>query len=157
MEGGGCWGRLGTFAASLTGFSFPEYLCHVYVRSDGLAGVVIADNEYPQRVCFTLLDKVRVCARSCFRGLLQSPCPGTRRAFGQSELATSVWASFWSSFAKTVHSCLCPQLIQKGWRRRITKVVRGQEHHSWNCGVVLVGKALQDRVQPFPQRGQGHL
>ncbi|NXX21082.1 YKT6B protein, partial [Podargus strigoides] len=35
-----------------------EYLCHVYVRSDGLAGVVIADNEYPQRVCFTLLDKV---------------------------------------------------------------------------------------------------
>ncbi|NXE30868.1 YKT6B protein, partial [Ardeotis kori] len=35
-----------------------EYLCHVYVRSDGLAGVVIADNEYPPRVCFTLLDKV---------------------------------------------------------------------------------------------------
>lgn len=35
-----------------------EYLCHVYVRNDGLAGVVIADNEYPQRVCFTLLDKV---------------------------------------------------------------------------------------------------
>ncbi|XP_064493871.1 synaptobrevin homolog YKT6 isoform X2 [Pseudopipra pipra] len=34
-----------------------EYLCHVYVRNDGLAGVVIADNEYPQRVCFTLLDK----------------------------------------------------------------------------------------------------
>ncbi|NXG64029.1 YKT6 protein, partial [Hemiprocne comata] len=35
-----------------------EYLCHVYVRGDGLAGVVIADTEYPQRVCFTLLDKV---------------------------------------------------------------------------------------------------
>ncbi|XP_075379882.1 synaptobrevin homolog YKT6 [Mycteria americana] len=35
-----------------------DYLCHVYVRNDGLAGVVIADNEYPQRVCFTLLDKV---------------------------------------------------------------------------------------------------
>ncbi|NWR56731.1 YKT6B protein, partial [Bucorvus abyssinicus] len=35
-----------------------EYLCHVYVRNDGLAGVVIADTEYPQRVCFTLLDKV---------------------------------------------------------------------------------------------------
>uniref|UniRef100_A0A672UK30 YKT6 v-SNARE homolog n=1 Tax=Strigops habroptila TaxID=2489341 RepID=A0A672UK30_STRHB len=35
-----------------------EYLCHVYVRNDGLAGVVIADNEYPPRVCFTLLDKV---------------------------------------------------------------------------------------------------
>ncbi|PKK17640.1 hypothetical protein A306_00014252 [Columba livia] len=36
----------------------PQYLCHVYVRTDGLAGVVIADTEYPQRVCFTLLDKV---------------------------------------------------------------------------------------------------
>uniref|UniRef100_A0A2H6NGA9 Longin domain-containing protein n=1 Tax=Micrurus carvalhoi TaxID=3147026 RepID=A0A2H6NGA9_9SAUR len=35
-----------------------EYLCHVYVRNDGLAGVVIADHEYPSRVCFTLLDKV---------------------------------------------------------------------------------------------------
>ncbi|KYO41276.1 synaptobrevin-like protein YKT6 [Alligator mississippiensis] len=35
-----------------------EYLCHVYVRSDGLAGVVVADSEYPPRVCFTLLDKV---------------------------------------------------------------------------------------------------
>ncbi|OCT90026.1 synaptobrevin homolog YKT6-B [Xenopus laevis] len=35
-----------------------EYLCHVYVRNDSLAGVVIADNEYPPRVCFTLLEKV---------------------------------------------------------------------------------------------------
>ncbi|KAK3521319.1 hypothetical protein QTP70_003158 [Hemibagrus guttatus] len=35
-----------------------EYLCHVYVRNDCLSGVVIADNEYPSRVCFTLLDKV---------------------------------------------------------------------------------------------------
>lgn len=35
-----------------------EYLCHVYVRNDNLGAVVIADNEYPQRVCFTLLDKV---------------------------------------------------------------------------------------------------
>ncbi|XP_069622801.1 synaptobrevin homolog YKT6 [Ranitomeya imitator] len=35
-----------------------EYLCHVYVRNDSLAGVVIADAEYPQRVCFTLLEKV---------------------------------------------------------------------------------------------------
>lgn len=38
-----------------------EYLCHVYVRSDSLSGVVIADNEYPSRVCFTLLDKVGSC------------------------------------------------------------------------------------------------
>ena len=36
----------------------PEYLCHVYVRNDDLSAVVIADHEYPQRVCFTLLDKV---------------------------------------------------------------------------------------------------
>lgn len=41
----------------------PEYLCHVYVRNDSLGAVVIADNEYPSRVCFTLLDKV------CFRSL----------------------------------------------------------------------------------------
>lgn len=37
-----------------------EYLCHVYVRSDSLAGVVIADSEYPSRVAFTLLEKVSV-------------------------------------------------------------------------------------------------
>ncbi|AWP07433.1 putative synaptobrevin -like YKT6 [Scophthalmus maximus] len=35
-----------------------EYLCHVYVRNDSLGAVVIADTEYPQRVAFTLLDKV---------------------------------------------------------------------------------------------------
>ncbi|XP_034026635.1 synaptobrevin homolog YKT6 [Thalassophryne amazonica] len=35
-----------------------EYLCHVYVRNDNLSAVAIADNEYPQRVCFTLLEKV---------------------------------------------------------------------------------------------------
>ncbi|XP_027889608.1 synaptobrevin homolog YKT6 [Xiphophorus couchianus] len=35
-----------------------EYLCHVYVRNDNLSAVVISDSEYPQRVCFTLLDKV---------------------------------------------------------------------------------------------------
>lgn len=34
------------------------YLCHVYVRNDSLAGVVIADSEYPSRVAFTLLEKV---------------------------------------------------------------------------------------------------
>ncbi|KAM5203811.1 synaptobrevin homolog YKT6 [Hipposideros larvatus] len=35
-----------------------EYLCHVYVRNDSLAGVVISDSEYPSRVAFTLLEKV---------------------------------------------------------------------------------------------------
>lgn len=35
-----------------------EYQCHVYVRNDSLAGVLISDHEYPQRVAFTLLNKV---------------------------------------------------------------------------------------------------
>ncbi|EDL96089.1 rCG36361 [Rattus norvegicus] len=34
------------------------YFCHVYIRSDGLAGVVIANNVYLSRVAFTLLEKV---------------------------------------------------------------------------------------------------
>ena len=33
-------------------------MVHVYVRNDSLAGVVIADSEYPSRVAFTLLEKV---------------------------------------------------------------------------------------------------
>lgn len=39
-----------------------DYLCHVYVRNDSLAGVVIADKDYPGRVAFTLLGKVFVVA-----------------------------------------------------------------------------------------------
>lgn len=35
-----------------------EYICHVYVNSNNLGGVVIADAEYPQRVAHTLLNKV---------------------------------------------------------------------------------------------------
>ncbi|XP_046565654.1 synaptobrevin homolog YKT6-like [Haliotis rubra] len=35
-----------------------EYMCHVYVRSDGLTGVLVGDHEYPQRVAHTLLNKV---------------------------------------------------------------------------------------------------
>ena len=33
------------------------FVAHVYVRSDGLAGVVMADKEYPPRVAFTLITK----------------------------------------------------------------------------------------------------
>ena len=33
------------------------FVAHAYVRSDGLAGVVMADKEYPVRVAFTLLTK----------------------------------------------------------------------------------------------------
>ena len=35
-----------------------EYMCHCFVRSDSLAGVLISDHEYPQRVSYTLLSKV---------------------------------------------------------------------------------------------------
>lgn len=33
-------------------------MCHVYVRGDGLAGVLISDQEYPNRVSHTLITKV---------------------------------------------------------------------------------------------------
>ena len=33
------------------------FSAHTYVRGDGLAGVVMADKEYPMRVAFTLLTK----------------------------------------------------------------------------------------------------
>ena len=35
-----------------------DYVCHVYVRADGLSGVVIANQDYPQRVAHTLITKV---------------------------------------------------------------------------------------------------
>lgn len=35
-----------------------EYMCHVYVRGDNLAGVLISDHDYPHRVSHTLLTKV---------------------------------------------------------------------------------------------------
>ena len=39
--------------------SIAEYVCHVFVRSDSLGAVLIGDHEYPSRVAFTLLNKVR--------------------------------------------------------------------------------------------------
>lgn len=35
-----------------------DYLWHVYVQNDSLAGVIITDNECPSLVAFTLLEKV---------------------------------------------------------------------------------------------------
>ncbi|KAL0277086.1 UNVERIFIED_CONTAM: hypothetical protein PYX00_004489 [Menopon gallinae] len=35
-----------------------DYMCHVYVRENGLAGVLISDHEYPHRVAHSLLGKV---------------------------------------------------------------------------------------------------
>ena len=37
-------------------------MCHIYVRADGLACVLTADHEYPQRVAHTLLTKVFNCS-----------------------------------------------------------------------------------------------
>ncbi|GFR29236.1 synaptobrevin homolog YKT6 [Trichonephila clavata] len=34
------------------------YMCHVYVRADSLAAALISDQEYPQRVAHTLLNKI---------------------------------------------------------------------------------------------------
>ena len=35
-----------------------EYTCHVFVRSDSLAGVCLSDDDYPQRVVHTMLTKI---------------------------------------------------------------------------------------------------
>ncbi|CAH1785122.1 unnamed protein product [Owenia fusiformis] len=47
-----------TTPASRASVKEQEYMCHVYVRRDNLAGVLISDHEYPQRVSFTLLNKL---------------------------------------------------------------------------------------------------
>ena len=36
------------------------FVAHAYVRSDGLAGIVMADKEYPPRVAFALITKTLV-------------------------------------------------------------------------------------------------
>lgn len=33
-------------------------MCHIYVRADNLAGVLISDHEYPRRVAHTLITKL---------------------------------------------------------------------------------------------------
>ncbi|XP_043507030.1 synaptobrevin homolog YKT6 [Frieseomelitta varia] len=35
-----------------------DYMCHVFVRADNLAAVLISDHEYPRRVAHTLITKV---------------------------------------------------------------------------------------------------
>lgn len=47
-----------TQAAARQSVKQDVYMCHVYVRADNLAGVLIADHEYPGRVAHTLLTKV---------------------------------------------------------------------------------------------------
>lgn len=44
------------------------YMCHVYVRSDNLAAVLIADHEYPGNVVLCLVEKTYFYNVSfCFR------------------------------------------------------------------------------------------
>ncbi|XP_077992256.1 synaptobrevin homolog YKT6-like [Glandiceps talaboti] len=47
-----------TMTAQRTSVKQEDYMCHAYIRSDSLAGVLIGDHEYPQRVAFTVLNKV---------------------------------------------------------------------------------------------------
>ncbi|KAK9501119.1 hypothetical protein O3M35_002224 [Rhynocoris fuscipes] len=47
-----------TQTATRQSVSEGEYMCHVYVRCDNLAGVVISNQDYPHRVAHTLLTKV---------------------------------------------------------------------------------------------------
>lgn len=47
-----------TIPASRQTVKEGEYLCHVYVRADNLAGVVVTDHEYPSRVSHTLITKI---------------------------------------------------------------------------------------------------
>jgi synaptobrevin homolog YKT6 len=35
-----------------------EYLCHVHVKDNGLAGIVLADGEYPSIAAFSVVSKV---------------------------------------------------------------------------------------------------
>jgi len=44
-------------ARQCVGLQDIPYLCHVFVRSDGLGGVVVADRDYPQRVAYSLINK----------------------------------------------------------------------------------------------------
>jgi hypothetical protein len=48
------------FTFKLLFFLLFQATMHVYVRSDGLASVVISNNEYLKRVAHSLLSKVRI-------------------------------------------------------------------------------------------------
>ncbi len=44
-------------ARQSVGMQDVPFIIHVYVRYDGLTGVVVSDNDYPQRVAFGLIAK----------------------------------------------------------------------------------------------------
>jgi synaptobrevin family protein YKT6 len=35
-----------------------NYVCHIHLRSDGLGGIAVCDQEYPQRVAYTALSNL---------------------------------------------------------------------------------------------------
>lgn len=37
---------------------FVDYMCHCYLRQDGLGAVIVTDKEYPARVAFNLESKL---------------------------------------------------------------------------------------------------
>ena len=37
---------------------YEEYMCHCYLRQDGLGAVIVTDKEYPARVAFNLETKL---------------------------------------------------------------------------------------------------
>jgi len=47
-----------TKAGSRQSVQQQEYMCHCYVRTDNLAGVILADNEYASRIAYTLISKL---------------------------------------------------------------------------------------------------
>lgn len=47
-----------TSVASRSSVKEQEYMAHVYIRGDNLAAVIISDQEYPNRVAHTLINKV---------------------------------------------------------------------------------------------------
>jgi len=44
--------------ATRTSVKEQEYMCHVYVRGDGLSGVLVSDQEYPNRVAHSLINRL---------------------------------------------------------------------------------------------------
>ncbi|XP_055947542.1 synaptobrevin homolog YKT6-like [Argiope bruennichi] len=42
------------------------YMCHIFVRADNLAAALISDQEYPQRVAHTLLNKILQEFSNCY-------------------------------------------------------------------------------------------
>lgn len=47
-----------TIIATRSSIKEQEYMCHVFVRGDSLAGIVISDHEYPHRVAHNFLNKI---------------------------------------------------------------------------------------------------